>query len=277
MRDLWSLHTLFVLTLLIVGGAPAFAQSVSIYDNPSQQRGSIQRSVYDRVMRSESEDFTERDRGDIMLLDRSIGESGNAAEVPAQFRRQVVSYPTREPAGTIVIDTPNTYLYYVLGGGQAIRYGIGVGRDGFTWSGVRAIERKTEWPDWIPPTEMIDRQPDLARWMAGGPDNPLGARAMYLAGTLYRIHGTSQPSTIGQRVSSGCIRMLNEDVIDLFGRVQVGTRVVVQPESGRRAASNAGGERQSRRTQRPSVLAIDVDSSEIVFPAVPVAPPLRLD
>ena len=118
-------------------------------------------------------------------------------ELPARFKRQVVNYSTREAAGTIIIDTPNTYLYYVLGNGQAIRYGIGVGREGFTWSGTQTITRKAEWPDWTPPPEMIARQPYLPRQMAGGPGNPLGARAMYLGGTVYRIHGTNAPSTIG--------------------------------------------------------------------------------
>jgi lipoprotein-anchoring transpeptidase ErfK/SrfK len=151
------------------------------------------------------------------------------AQIPARLHRHVVVYPTNEAAGTIVIDTPNTYLYYVLGGGKAIRYGIGVGREGFTWSGVRAIERKAEWPDWIPPAEMLQRQPYLPRFMAGGPGNPLGARAMYIGGTVYRIHGTNAPTTIGKQVSSGCIRMLNEDVIDLYSRVNVGTKVVVLP------------------------------------------------
>jgi lipoprotein-anchoring transpeptidase ErfK/SrfK len=150
-------------------------------------------------------------------------------EMAPALRRSVVGYATREAPGTIIIDTPNTYLYLVLGGGRAIRYGIGVGRDGFTWSGVRTVERKTEWPDWMPPAEMLDRQPYLPRLMAGGPGNPLGARAMYLSGTLYRIHGTNDPSTIGKRVSSGCIRLVNEDVIDLYSRVGVGTKVVVLP------------------------------------------------
>jgi lipoprotein-anchoring transpeptidase ErfK/SrfK len=149
--------------------------------------------------------------------------------IPARLQRHVVDYPTREAPGTIVIDTPNTYLYYVLGGGKAIRYGIGVGREGFTWSGVKAVERKAEWPDWIPPTEMLQRQPYLPRFMAGGPGNPLGARAMYIGGTVYRIHGTNAPTTIGKQVSSGCIRMLNEDVIDLYARVNIGTKVVVLP------------------------------------------------
>jgi len=151
------------------------------------------------------------------------------AQLSANLRRQEVSFVTKEPAGTIVVDTPNTYLYYVLGNGRAIRYGVRVGRDGFTWTGVQKISKKAEWPDWFPPTEMIERQPYLPRFMAGGPGNPLGARAMYLGSTVYRIHGTNQPSTIGKFVSSGCIGMLNEDVSDLFDRVKVGTRVVVWP------------------------------------------------
>jgi len=155
-------------------------------------------------------------------------ESG-PAQLPPNLRRQEVDFATKEPPGTIVVDTPNTYLYYVLGGGKAIRYGVRVGRDGFTWTGVQKITRKKEWPDWYPPSEMIDRQPYLPRFMAGGPGNPLGARAMYLGSTVYRIHGTNQPSTIGKFVSSGCIGMLNEDVSDLFDRVKVGTRVVVLP------------------------------------------------
>jgi lipoprotein-anchoring transpeptidase ErfK/SrfK len=155
------------------------------------------------------------------------------------LHRHVVAYSTRESAGTIIIDTPNTYLYFVLGGGKAVRYGIGVGREGFTWSGVKAIERKAEWPDWIPPAEMLRRQPYLPRFMAGGPGNPLGARAMYIGGTVYRIHGTNAPSTIGKQVSSGCIRMLNEDVIDLYARTNVGTKVVVLPMQASRSRTVA--------------------------------------
>ncbi len=151
------------------------------------------------------------------------------AQLPPNLRRQEVAFATKEPPGTLIVDTPNTYLYYVLGNGRAIRYGVRVGRDGFTWTGVQKISRKAEWPDWHPPPEMIDRQPYLPRFMAGGPGNPLGARAMYLGNTVYRIHGTNQPSTIGKFVSSGCIGMLNEDVSDLFDRVKVGTRVVVLP------------------------------------------------
>jgi lipoprotein-anchoring transpeptidase ErfK/SrfK len=153
----------------------------------------------------------------------------DAIEMPARLRRQVVNYATREAPGTIVIDTPNTYLYLVMGNGQAMRYGIGVGRDGFTWAGTQSITKKAEWPDWTPPPEMIARQPYLPRQMAGGPGNPLGARAMYLGGTIYRIHGTNAPGTIGTRVSSGCIRLTNEDVADLYSRVNVGTKVIVLP------------------------------------------------
>jgi lipoprotein-anchoring transpeptidase ErfK/SrfK len=167
------------------------------------------------------------------------GANSDAERTTARLHRQTVQYVTAEAPGTIVIDTPNTYLYLVLGDGKAIRYGIGVGREGFTWSGVKTIERKSEWPDWVPPTEMLQRQPYLPRFMAGGPGNPLGARAMYLRGTVYRIHGTNAPDTIGKRVSSGCIRMLNEDVIDLYGRTQVGTKVVVLPIEQRHFAQSA--------------------------------------
>jgi lipoprotein-anchoring transpeptidase ErfK/SrfK len=156
-------------------------------------------------------------------------ETGPRKELPPNLRKQEVSYPTKEPAGTIIVDTPNTHLYYILGNGRAIRYGVRVGRDGFTWTGVQKITRKAEWPDWHPPSEMIERQPYLPRFMAGGDGNPMGARALYLGSTVYRIHGTNQPSTIGQFVSSGCIGMLNEDVTDLFERTKVGTRVVVLP------------------------------------------------
>jgi lipoprotein-anchoring transpeptidase ErfK/SrfK len=160
-------------------------------------------------------------------------------QLSPNLRRQEVAFATKEPAGTIVVDTPNTYLYYVLGNGRAIRYGVRVGRDGFTWTGVQKISKKAEWPDWFPPTEMIERQPYLPRFMAGGPGNPLGARAMYLGSTVYRIHGTNQPSTIGKFVSSGCIGMLNEDVSDLFDHVKVGTRVVVMPGGPRPGTATA--------------------------------------
>jgi lipoprotein-anchoring transpeptidase ErfK/SrfK len=156
-------------------------------------------------------------------------ERAPAKELPPRFYRALVDYPTIEPPGTIIIDTPNTYLYLTIGDGKAIRYGIGVGREGFTWSGTERISRMKEWPDWLPPKQMIQRQPYLPRFMAGGETNPLGARAMYLGNTEYRIHGTNQPSTIGTFVSSGCIRLTNEDVEDLYSRVTVGTRVIVLP------------------------------------------------
>src|ERR1700747_171635 len=162
-------------------------------------------------------------------------ETGPKKEMPPQFRRTLVDYYTKQPAGTIVIDTPNTYLYLVLGNGKALRYGIGVGREGFTWSGRETISKKAEWPDWTAPAEMIARQPYLPRYMAGGPGNPLGARAMYLGSTEYRIHGTNAPETIGTHVSSGCIRLTNEDVTDLYSRVHVGTKVIVLPMMDRRA------------------------------------------
>jgi lipoprotein-anchoring transpeptidase ErfK/SrfK len=156
---------------------------------------------------------------------------GSGSVVPERLRRAEVAFDTREAPGTVIIDTGNTSLYFVLGQGRAIRYGVGVGRDGFTWSGVQTISRKAEWPDWHPPAEMIARQPYLPRFVAGGPGNPLGARAMYLGSSVYRIHGTNDPSTIGKFVSSGCIRLTNEDVSDLFSRVDVGTRVVVLPKN----------------------------------------------
>jgi lipoprotein-anchoring transpeptidase ErfK/SrfK len=154
---------------------------------------------------------------------------GDMAHAPPdpKFNRQVVEYTGKEAPGTIIIDTPNRFLFLVEEGGKAMRYGIGVGRPGFTWAGVKTITAKREWPDWRPPDDMLKRRPDLPRYMAGGPENPLGARAMYLGSTLYRIHGSNEPWTIGTNVSSGCIRMRNEDVTDLYGRVKVGTKVVV--------------------------------------------------
>jgi lipoprotein-anchoring transpeptidase ErfK/SrfK len=158
-----------------------------------------------------------------------------------EWQKQVVYYRTTEPPGTIIISTSERHLYLVQPGGRAVRYGIGVGRDGFQWQGLLNITKKAEWPDWTPPPEMIARQPYLPRFMAGGPGNPLGARAMYLGSTVYRIHGTNQPSTIGKFVSSGCIGMLNEDVSDLFARVKVGTRVVVLPGGPPPGTATASG------------------------------------
>lgn len=148
--------------------------------------------------------------------------------VDPMYARTEVDYRGVEAPGTIVVDTPNKFLYFIQGRGRAIRYGIGVGRPGFEWSGVKTVSRKAEWPDWTPPAEMLARRPDLPRHMAGGPANPLGARALYLGSSLYRIHGTNEPHTIGQNVSSGCIRMMNDDVVDLYDRVPVGAKVVVR-------------------------------------------------
>ncbi|WP_306225915.1 L,D-transpeptidase [Bosea beijingensis] len=141
--------------------------------------------------------------------------------------REIVDYPTKQRPGTIVIDSTERRLYFVMPDGKAVRYGVGVGRPGFDWAGTQTISRKQEWPTWTPPAQMLKRRPDLPRFMPGGPDNPMGARALYLGSTLYRIHGSNEPETIGQAVSSGCIRMLNDDVIDLYERAKVGTRVVV--------------------------------------------------
>ena len=153
--------------------------------------------------------------------------AGVHREIEPRFHRQELDYDGKQPVGSIVVDTPNRYLYLVTEPGRALRYGIGVGRPGFEWAGVKTVSRKAEWPGWTPPPEMLLRRPDLPKHMDGGPDNPLGARAMYLGSSMYRIHGTNEPWTIGQNVSSGCIRMMNEDVMDLYERVKVGTKVQV--------------------------------------------------
>jgi lipoprotein-anchoring transpeptidase ErfK/SrfK len=194
------------------------------------------------------------------------------AQLAPHLRRQEVPFATKEPAGTLIVDTPNTYLYYVLGGGRAIRYGVRVGRDGFTWKGVQKVTRKAEWPDWHPPTEMIERQPYLPRFMAGGPGNPLGARAMYLGSTIYRIHGTNQPSTIGKFVSSGCIGMLNEDVSDLFERTKVGTRVVVLP-GGAPPANTASASAAPPPSAGPAAAAAPGQASQAQLAPVPGVQP----
>ena len=226
-------HYLCALSTLIAALAyslPASAQPISIYEEPHLRGSASLGPMFPTIAPEEL--FDDDDAN--LPSDQSTTPDQSATEIPAELRRQIVPYPTREAPGTIVIDTAHTYLYLVQGGGRAIRYGIGVGREGFTWSGVRKIDRKVEWPDWEPPPEMIERQPYLPRWYAGGPGNPLGARAMYLGGTLYRIHGTSEPATIGHHVSSGCIRMLNADAIDLYDRVNIGTKVVVLPDTNRR-------------------------------------------
>ena len=153
--------------------------------------------------------------------------SKESEQLSGAFEKQIVFFRTSEPPGTMIISTRDRFLYLVQGNNRAIRYGIGVGRDGFQWSGLVKVVRKQEWPDWRPPPEMIQRQPYLPRFMAGGPGNPMGARALYLGGTVYRVHGTNQPETIGHAVSSGCFRLVNDDVIDLYGRVNVGAKVVV--------------------------------------------------
>jgi lipoprotein-anchoring transpeptidase ErfK/SrfK len=209
-------------------GEPAPRAAAGVYGNPAS--GDVTGSI-----RSPAP-------GGYAALPPEDQPEGSPADLPMQFHRQMVDYVTPEPSGTIIIDTPHTYLYLVLGGGKALRYGVGVGREGFTWTGTERISRMSEWPDWHPPKEMIERQPYLPRFMAGGEGNPLGARALYLGATEYRIHGTNQPSTIGHFVSSGCIRLTNEDISDLYSRVGVGTRVVVMP----------GGNSASAAAQRPS-------------------------
>jgi lipoprotein-anchoring transpeptidase ErfK/SrfK len=161
-------------------------------------------------------------------VDPGIDHTARDADLPPELRKTSVLYRTEQPPGTIIVNTADRYLYLIQGNGTALRYGVGVGRDGFQWGGVHNISKKAEWPDWTPPPEMISRQPYLPRWMAGGPGNPLGARALYIGSTVYRIHGTNAPETIGQAVSSGCFRMVNDDVIDLYSRVPVGTKVMVQ-------------------------------------------------
>jgi lipoprotein-anchoring transpeptidase ErfK/SrfK len=216
------------LAVSVICAAPALAQPLAMIETPGYPN-----NIFREVLPAERTYERSMPR-----YDATAPADESNVEMPAHLRRQIVNYPTREAPGTIVIDTPNTYLYYVLGQGRAIRYGIGVGREGFTWSGVQAVSRKQEWPDWHPPAEMIARQPYLPRFMSGGPGNPLGARAMYLGNSMYRIHGTNAPSTIGQRVSSGCIRLTNEDAIDLYNRVSLGAKVVVLNGPPRRAPAN---------------------------------------
>jgi len=169
-------------------------------------------------------------RPDRQMVDDQPGYVAAPSEerLPPEYQKQMVFFRTTEAPGTIVVNTSERFLYLVQPNNRALRYGIGVGRDGFQWFGLKRIDRKAEWPDWTPPPEMIARQPYLPRWMAGGPGNPLGARALYIGATVYRIHGTNAPETIGQAVSSGCFRLVNDDVVDLYSRVPVGTKVMVQ-------------------------------------------------
>src|SRR5215468_1073944 len=190
---------IFALALLMSPAVPAFAQ---------------------RMMSSTAPTMEDVDPG--------IDNTARDRDLPPELRRQSVYYRTEQAPGTIIVNTHDRFLYLIMGNGVAMRYGVGVGRDGFQWGGVHNITLKREWPDWVPPPEMIARQPYLPRWMAGGPGNPLGARAMNIGTTVYRIHGTNAPQTIGQAVSSGCFRLVNDDVIDLYSRVPVGTKVMVQ-------------------------------------------------
>src|SRR3974390_711362 len=193
----WS--RILALALLVAPAMPAFSQSLLPSSTPTMQD-----------------------------VDPGNDPTARDVELPQELRKQSVYYRTEQPPGTIIVNTADRYLYLIMGNGVAMRYGVVVGRDGFQWGGVHNISKKAEWPDWTPPPEMIVRQPYLPRWMAGGPGNPLGARALYIGATVYRIHGTNAPETIGQAVSSGCFRMVNEDVIDLYSRVPVGTKVMVQ-------------------------------------------------
>ena len=210
-------------------GPAGSAEQDAILQDAMRSRPPISRQTVDPRVTGSTQGVDPRDMAAFPPEVRP--ETGLKKELEPQFRRTLVDYRTKEPPGTIIVDTSNTYLYLVLGDGKALRYGIGVGREGFTWTGAEKVSRMAEWPDWNPPEEMIVRQPYLPRFMAGGEGNPLGARALYLGQTLYRIHGTNQPSTIGTFVSSGCIRLTNEDIMHLYSRVKIGTRVVVLPSS----------------------------------------------
>lgn len=207
-----------------------------------------------------------------------VVEEADAVDVDegraADLRRQQVAYTGSEAPGTIIVDTARTHLFLVMEGGQAMRYGIGVGREGFTWSGRERVSRMAEWPDWYPPKEMIERQPYLPRVMAGGEGNPLGARAMYLGNTLYRIHGTNQPQTIGKYVSSGCIRLTNEDIEDLYGRVKVGAEVVVLQADGSAPPAPAVASSAKSSTAAAVRLSAPVLSNRSVEPAAQNTVPL---
>ena len=236
-----------VATLLIgigVSGVPALAQYASQPAQAGTTRGPVAGDQQEALRPPRSigaDDVTGTVApGARIAMPPDLRPDSAAQELAPQFRRTLVDYRTSEPVGTIIIDTPNTYLYLVVENGKAMRYGIGVGREGFTWAGSERISRIAEWPDWNPPAEMIEREPYLPRFMAGGEGNPLGARALYLGKSIYRIHGTNQPSTIGTFVSSVCIRLTNNDVADLYARVQVGTRVVVLPSGPTTAAAASG-------------------------------------
>ncbi|HZD89407.1 MAG TPA: L,D-transpeptidase, partial [Pseudolabrys sp.] len=246
---------------------PAFAQPPQITAPASRPDSGAVRPP-GAVGAQQADDASATSQTVMTLPPEDQPETGQPQELPSNLKRQLVDFKTKEPAGTIIVDTGHTYLYLVMGHGQALRYGIGVGREGFTWTGVERISRMKEWPDWFPPKEMIDRQPYLPRMMAGGPGNPLGARALYLGHTLYRIHGTNQPSTIGKFVSSGCIRLLNKDIEDLYSRVQVGTRVVVlpAPKPASPMSSDNGGQTVAQGQTAQFTPAAAISSSRLPPP-----------
>lgn len=220
--------------LLMTGSTPSHRQGAPVYAAPREP--SFVRPVPARRSHIQQQAFANPLLEDDPYAQPGVSGRGirrERAPAPIQpgfdsrYEKQEVAYAGPHGAGTLVIDTPNKYLYLVQGNGRAIRYGIGVGRPGFEWAGVKSVSMKREWPDWRPPAEMLKRRPDLPRHMAGGPENPLGARALYLGSSLYRIHGTNEPETIGRAVSSGCIRMRNQDVVDLYEKVRVGAKVIV--------------------------------------------------
>ncbi len=247
--------------VLAVIASPAFAQPMAMTERTSHPN-----SIFGEVLPAERP----YERAMPRYETTAPAAADEAAELPAHLRRQIVNYPARDAPGTIIVDTPNTYLYYVLGQGRAIRYGIGVGREGFTWSGTQTVARKTEWPDWHPPADMLARQPYLPRFMAGGPGNPLGARAMYLGNSIYRIHGTNAPSTIGQRMSSGCIRLTNEDAIDLYNRVTLGAKVVVINDPRHRVPTEVASTPVSRPAPAP-MARVERDEEPMVYAPRPQA------
>jgi lipoprotein-anchoring transpeptidase ErfK/SrfK len=208
------------------------AQSFPPQPPPTYQSSSPQSSMYQAptYRAPTSQSLTSQYAVTAPDVDPGIDHGNSDPNLPQEYQRQLVLYRSLQPPGTIIIDTQERHLYLIQDSTHALRYGIGVGRDGFTWQGLLTISRKAEWPDWRPPAEMIERQPYLPRFMAGGPGNPLGARAMYLGNTVYRIHGTNAPETIGQAVSSGCFRLVNDDVMDLYSRVAVGTKVIVRQD-----------------------------------------------
>ncbi|CAM5770456.1 L,D-transpeptidase [Bosea minatitlanensis] len=223
-----------LIEMLMTGRDPTpYGRGGAVYNRPA---GYAYGAAVRAPSRYEPDPFAEARRPQAApQAGRQVAALGQPAEpragipyvIEPRFRKQEVAYDGPHRPGTIIVDTPNRFLFLVQPGGRALRYGIGVGRPGFSWAGTKTVTRKAEWPSWTPPAEMLKRRPDLPRFMAGGPENPLGARALYLGSTLYRIHGTNEPNTIGREVSSGCIRMTNEDVVDLYGKVGVGTKVIV--------------------------------------------------